>query len=985
MSLESDWLSSRLKLCHLTSSSNEDQRAPEDGQNSGAVHLTTQPGATPTYDRTAVLNTLNAYTEGLSQALGMASGEQGVETNNIPQHCTEPGHSLISSYADYMTSDIMSVLKRQLEPTVSRNAALELSQPLPDCQSASIGGTAVMHKEDDLHVSPMELDAGTSPSIDYNGFLGLATKLSSIIIQKSHEEINKGLTVSQDSSSQCTNSTLSEERKIRRTRSVAEEFASKLTKELDSICIEELRDTIMTLTSRALLEMDGSTMDHESCTSGRFSEEAGHINLVRSPDTPMPCCTKNCCGRDQHYHFPSPVVYDLPLSEVENQYQFFNSFLREYGTGGSITTRQHQEPSCFSAPAKSVFFKKSSMDYPDAPPPTPLVPEKGKSRSSFSRKLKGGLAKEFLPSPPPPTPKEDSTSSPRKEQDTRDKAEFMAKLMRSLSLEYSEREREAEQSIGQAKEDGRSRRHSKENQVFQQISVYANQLALTIMSWSANENFLKGPNVETGNSCVDSTSTESDLVSIQEQMQSVAPIRMTHSPLSPVSVYAERMSQEIRDEVLAIQKEMLPEIKVPCKAKAASTNGIQPHCEANLNHMAERLAEELIQASFQMLVTPTKAGWCRVSGQAEVGEQLSRTVPHPDRHVMFSQESVVFDGDYKEMPDSSMENVSTNPPASDKCCVPSTWETNINFGAFQNADLAQFAGLLIKDVLQKAVKHLKETSFDNVKDQCPFGPNMVEEIAEKPSRKILACTVPSVVKQEHHQLHRKLYEREGVSAVTIPQQSGRRFNGGCIQSQQPKVTDFEMMNWHGSYAEDLAKAVLKTSLDEAGKHCSDLFNSPILKHATGTKNPTTFKLTHVNSGEESGFPNRGALKAYQHTDPEGVFSASGKPGLRPVVAQLDAHCDITTQQLQGVLQWAVASQLNIPVLQCRTPAEDLRTQFSGLARRAVERGWMVGDLVMALFLYCDLTEQAVARRHSTQSSLLDWLWDCMDLLHRHFP
>ncbi|KAK1163237.1 hypothetical protein AOXY_G16649 [Acipenser oxyrinchus oxyrinchus] len=977
MSLESEWLSSRLKLCHLTSSSNEDQRAPGDGQNSGHVYLTTQPGVTPTYNRTSVLNTLNAYTQGLSQALGMASEEQGVETDNIPLQSTEPVHSLISSYADYMTTDIMSVIKRQLEPTASRDAALDLSQPLPDCQSTSIGGTGVMHKEGDLHVSPMELDAGTTPSTDDNGFLGLATKLSSIIIQEAHEELNKGLTVSQGSSSQCTISTLSEERKISGIQSVAEEFASKLIQELDSICMEELRDTIMTLTSRALLEMDGSTMDHESCTSGRFSEEAGYINSVRSPDTPMPCCTKNCCGRNQHYQFPSPVAHASPLSEVENQYRFFNSFLREYGTGGSITTRQHQEPSCFSAPAKSVFSSKSSLDYPDAPPPTPLVPEKGKSRSSFSRKLKGGLAKEFLPSPPPPTPKEDSTSSPRKEQDTGDKAEFMAKLMRSLSLEYSEREREAEQSIGQAKEDGRSRRHSSENQGFQQISVYANQLALSLMGWSANEKLLKDPNVETGDSCVDSTSTKGNLVSIQEQsqMQSVAPIRMTHSPLSPVSVYAERMSQEIRGEVLAIQRKMLLETKVPRKAKAAATttNGIQPHCEANLSHMAERLAEELIQASFQMLGTPTKAGRSRVSGQAEAGEQLSRTVPHPDRHVMFSQQSVVFDGGDKEMPDSSVEKVSTNPPAPGKCCVPYTWETNIKFGAFQNADLTQFAGLLIKDVLQEAVKQLKETPFDNVKDQCPFRPTMVEEIAEKLSRKILACTIPSVVEQEHHQLHRNLYEREGASAVTISQHTGRKVNGGCTQSHQPEVIDFEMMNWHGSYAEDLAKAVLKASLDEAGKYCSDFCKSPILKPGAGTKNPTTFRSTHVNSGEESGFPNGGALQAYQHTDPEGAFSASGKPGLRPVVAQLDAHCDITTQQLEGVLQWAVASQLNIPVLQCRTPAEDLRTQFSGLARRAVEGGWTVGDLVTALLRYCDLTEQAAARGHSTQSSLLDWL------------
>lgn len=45
-----------------------------------------------------------------------------------------------------------------------------------------------------------------------------------------------------------------------------------------------------------------------------------------------------------------------------------------------------------------------SLDYPDAPPTTPLVLELQRGRDSFARKLKGGLANVFLPSPPPPTP-----------------------------------------------------------------------------------------------------------------------------------------------------------------------------------------------------------------------------------------------------------------------------------------------------------------------------------------------------------------------------------------------------------------------------------------------------------------------------------------------------------------------------------------------------------------------------------------------------
>ncbi|KAK3566990.1 hypothetical protein QTP86_008209 [Hemibagrus guttatus] len=82
-----------------------------------------------------------------------------------------------------------------------------------------------------------------------------------------------------------------------------------------------------------------------------------------------------------------------------------------------------------------------SLDYPDAPPSTPLLPEMIKSRASFTRKLKGGLAKEFLPSTPPPTPKDQQSLMEDKMIDcTADKSEFMVRLMRSLSLACSQLE-----------------------------------------------------------------------------------------------------------------------------------------------------------------------------------------------------------------------------------------------------------------------------------------------------------------------------------------------------------------------------------------------------------------------------------------------------------------------------------------------------------------------------------------------------------------
>ncbi|XP_048461272.1 uncharacterized protein si:dkey-171c9.3 [Rhincodon typus] len=82
--------------------------------------------------------------------------------------------------------------------------------------------------------------------------------------------------------------------------------------------------------------------------------------------------------------------------------------------------------------------KKGSLDYPDAPPPTPLRPQLSSSQRSFTRKLKGGLAKEFLPSPPPPTPKENvNFCLSEEDRETEEKTEFMRKLIRSLSQEFN--------------------------------------------------------------------------------------------------------------------------------------------------------------------------------------------------------------------------------------------------------------------------------------------------------------------------------------------------------------------------------------------------------------------------------------------------------------------------------------------------------------------------------------------------------------------
>ncbi|KAM6895184.1 uncharacterized protein PEZ65_022682 [Lycodopsis pacificus] len=104
----------------------------------------------------------------------------------------------------------------------------------------------------------------------------------------------------------------------------------------------------------------------------------------------------------------------------------------EMNPGKGIQTSkdtQHCHPS-LSQPGLPI---SGSLDYPDAPPTTPLLPELERSRHSFARKLKGGLANVYLPSTPPPTPKDEEDEEDGAAGDPQ--VELMEHLMRSLSTD----------------------------------------------------------------------------------------------------------------------------------------------------------------------------------------------------------------------------------------------------------------------------------------------------------------------------------------------------------------------------------------------------------------------------------------------------------------------------------------------------------------------------------------------------------------------
>ncbi|ROL54920.1 A-kinase anchor protein 11 [Anabarilius grahami] len=88
-----------------------------------------------------------------------------------------------------------------------------------------------------------------------------------------------------------------------------------------------------------------------------------------------------------------------------------------------------------------------SVEIPSTPPSSPQQPldqYSEKQIRQFSKKLKGTLAKEFSPATPPPTPYYPPATDTKEAGSVSDKADFMLKLIRSLSEEAGSNEDEEE-------------------------------------------------------------------------------------------------------------------------------------------------------------------------------------------------------------------------------------------------------------------------------------------------------------------------------------------------------------------------------------------------------------------------------------------------------------------------------------------------------------------------------------------------------------
>ncbi|CAI5773990.1 Hypothetical predicted protein [Podarcis lilfordi] len=96
-------------------------------------------------------------------------------------------------------------------------------------------------------------------------------------------------------------------------------------------------------------------------------------------------------------------------------------------------------------------------------------------------------------------------------------------------------------------------------------------------------------------------------------------------------------------------------------------------------------------------------------------------------------------------------------------------------------------------------------------------------------------------------------------------------------------------------------------------------------------------------------------------------------GRKVVVTNQNAPENIQNKQLQAILQWVAASQLNVPVLYFMDDDEETLNKLQQLSTVAVDRGYSVGEVMQAVLKYEKERQLGEALGNFVRLPVLDWL------------
>ncbi|XP_067903652.1 A-kinase anchor protein 11 [Heterodontus francisci] len=732
---------------------------------------------------------------------------------------------------------------------------------------------------------------------------------------------------------------------------------------------------------------------------------------------------------------------------------------------------------------KLGLTKKSSLDYPDAPPPTPLRPQLGSSQRSFTRKLKGGLAKEFLPSPPPPTPKETiNFCLSEEDRDTEEKAEFMRKLMRSLSQEFNGKDTtgisevpEEERLQNLELESLASKSEPTENSCTDEEKVQdyfshlmsgivfsSAQVICSIMGESIDPKAPKGQlydSVTFSNGYQSNTQASEELNALSSDAVMLETERIPnehnedkHRASFPVRLeglfwdYADKLAQKI---IIAVtnflnQIELLDheEHNRDRKGEISSAENANKDCRHShyikqLNSISEEWVKEIVQSALQVFKTQYQLQQASDTNTVSLPQansefvHASEQLQNTDAAARSTDAQPFFIGANTE------QHLSKNSLETMKFEASSQAEVLCSDSVFveRQNPVTQGSGCGI-GISNIASPHEGTNDVNDSNLSCCYNPYpckqpQIDVKIEEVTGKNLSCFVQAKTKMSlFEQKQERLCQHEDENAFLalnfepiIDEEKS-----STLELSEVMLKDPDHKPANKTYAENLAETILKSSLADACRNCSA---GPVLKEVP-TCSPKTDALyrkplsvsdsSREQSPEcqqkvqtEESFKDRGdgnpiilntksqRLNVVEYTgvtsskqaqedlnqstvtlqwqaeEQEGCKEVQYSTSLAPREIELslvnfNSKSVAIDAQVQAMLQWAAASQLNISKIHIRNSSEHF-IGFPALLAQAEDEEWTVGGLLHAVLNFYERNQTA------DSPMLFDCLLEHPDSLH----
>ncbi|KAG5833089.1 hypothetical protein ANANG_G00272160 [Anguilla anguilla] len=587
---------------------------------------------------------------------------------------------------------------------------------------------------------------------------------------------------------------------------------------------------------------------------------------------------------------------------------------------------------------------------PGTPPSTPQQgppASQEKQIKQFSKKLKSKLAKEFSPATPPPTPRYQPFGAVTETGGEAGKADFILKLMRSLSDEAGGME-DVQDSQEYTCGPGTAAKYC--------------QVELNLPGETDHKMVEKGALCYAGRlaSHIVSMATEMDNLGLEDgrKFEDIGgkdglPVRtaqFSEETLNSLWAYAGEIAGEVISDVMKMTDVS------HCRHRALKRTGeICPECHQHVDHRDFRLTTMVDRWSSDLLASVISVQSSELSGHSS-GNPNCESVKDEDASYLIrvlqrggGQRELILDQYASHLAYRSIRAGLAQ--AEKRIKQRSNLRLNSFRGLHHNVaysgvghDGANFAESLATEIMASALTNVCQTI--NIS---PLGRERTHTL------ELLGSQGRSLSAEG-----RSLSSREDSQGRTLS--SGEDSQGRSLSTEGRSLSSGEdsLGSWSNLSLED-------EHLDESSSflHLSDSNGNSSSWSSLGLEGEEPVSLSPSNSDgpEEKEAESAADVNAAQ------VCPAT----VRLLVLNSDLGGPSLDPQVRAVLQWIAASHSDLPTVQLGQSGEVELQQLPAVVCRVRQRGWTAGDLLQALLQYCEGPETQPGAQGPCSKPFFHWL------------